>query len=107
MGLEQEMSFVKPPVVVALRSNTRILLETHRGFGSKALLSDASFFFFFLRLFLFYFIIFYFFIFLLWWVLSYIEMNQPWIYMHLFTRESAGCWLISIRMRQERNQEIC
>lgn len=43
MGLEQEMSFVKPPVIVALRTTMRILLETRRGFGSKALLSDASF----------------------------------------------------------------
>ena len=64
MGLEQEMSFVKPPVVVALRTNTRILLETHRGFGSKALLSDASFFFFFAFVFIlfYYFLFFYFFI---------------------------------------------
>lgn len=66
MGLEQEMRFVKPPVVVALRTTMRILLETRRGFGAKH---------------------------------CYL--------MHLFTRESAGCWLISIRMRQERNQEIC
>lgn len=66
MGLGQEMSFVRPPVVVALWTTTRILLETHRGFGSK----DCYL-------------------------------------MHLFTRQSTGCWLISIRMRQERNQEIC
>lgn len=43
MGLGQEMSFVRPPVVVALWTTMKILLETHRGFGSKALVSDASF----------------------------------------------------------------
>ena len=63
MGLEQKMSFVKPPVVAALRTNTRILLETCRGFGSKALLSDASFFFFaFVFILFYYFLFFYFFI---------------------------------------------